>query len=173
MPTIRTRVYGPGKQDYVRKKARPDTHRRLVTLFRDLLAKQPKDPKMFFGGKDFEKTFIEFRTIGPTSAICLWRREAPGKAQLVDKAVSIFMGGEDLAADAKVLAALRRLGRRLSYPAKIYQEMEVNARPMIGTIFLDRPSFEEPIFVIAAEAMSVAYFEPLIRRTDATEKRAK
>jgi hypothetical protein len=171
MPTIRARIYGPGKESVARKKAPPGLHTKLVSLFRDLLAKQPKDAKIFFGSKDFEKTFIEFKTVGPSSAICVWKRAVSGGVQLADKAVSIFMGGDNPAADAKVLAGLRRLGNKLSYPAKIYQEMETDRRPLIATLFLDRASFEEPMFPIAAEALSVAFFEKLIRKTASPPKR--
>lgn len=162
MPTIRTKLFGPGKEEAKRRPISPAVHKRLTNIFKEMLKKQPGDVKMFIGGKEFEKIFIDLKRVGPSSAIGLWLRTNPNGVKLEEKAVSILIGNEDAAADKKTMAALRRVGRKLAYPTKIYDDIESDTRPLIATLFLDRPSFDESIFAAAASSLAAAFFEPIL-----------
>lgn len=162
MPTIRTRIFGPGKEGIKRKKVDPAVHKRLISLFKEMMAKQGNSPRMYIDGKGFEKTYLDMRKPGRSSAIVVWKRQDGGGKKMSDKAVSVLMGSEDEAADKQVMNALRKLGKALPFPAGIYDEIEKDKRPIMATLYLDEMTLKDPILPIAADCLSVAFFEPMI-----------
>lgn len=133
----------------------------MVALFSQLLLKKPTGGQFYIEGPRFGRVRIDYKPFGAASALILWLRDGQAGQPPQAKAVSIMMGNADPEADTKALATLRRLKAPLAYPAKAFEEIAADPRPMVGTLFFDRDSFKEDIFVIAAECFAAAFFIPL------------
>jgi hypothetical protein len=160
--TIRSRAFGPGKGEPKRKPVSPAARKRLIQIFHTELVKKSPNPKIFVEGKTFERVIVDIRPAGRAAGIAQWLRD-DGSKRLVVRAISILMGNIDPAADKKAFQAIRRAARRLPYPAKVYEEIQAERKPVIVTLFLDRKCYEEELFIAATQALAVAFFEPELR----------
>lgn len=157
--TIHSRSFGPGKSEPKRKPISPAARKKLIQIFHTELAKNQPNPKIFVEGKTFERVIVDIKPAGRSAAVAQWLRD-DGSKRLVVRAISVLMGNIDPAADKKAFMAVRRVARRLPYPAKVYEEIQAEARPMVATLFLDRACYEEDLFIAAPQALAVAFFGP-------------
>jgi len=110
----------------------------MTGLFSQMLAQKPRKRFMFVEGKSFGRIHVNFRISG-SAAIAIWVRLHPDGVKLEEKGVSVLLGKPDGPGEKKVMAELRRLAKRLTFPKKIYDEIESESRPLIATIFLRPP----------------------------------
>ncbi len=172
MPTIKQRIFGPPKAELPATKAPATTIRQMQKLFTQMLSQRPRKPFMFVEGKSFGRIHVNFRAAGPTAAIALWVRTNEDGVKLEEKGVSILLGSANGAAEKKAMTALRRLGKKLAYPARLYDEIEKEQRPMIATIYFDRDSMADAAMAAATEALAVAYLAPTLTSREKQPKKA-
>jgi hypothetical protein len=157
MPTIKQRIFGPAKGEPPQKKPAPATVKQMVNLFNQMLAQRPRKPFMFVEGKSFGRIHVNFRAAGPSAAIAVWVRANEDGVKLDEKAMSVLLGSANGPAEKKAMLALRKMGKKLAYPAKLYDEIEKEQRPMIATIYFDRESMADSALAGAVEALAVAF----------------
>src|SRR4051812_22874682 len=159
MPTIRNRVFGPPGAKPPEKPPAEATIRQMSKLFSQMLSQKPRKRFMFVEGKSFGRIHVNFRISG-SAAIALWVRMNADGVKLDEKGISVLLGKMDGPAEKKVMGELRRLAKRLTYPAKVYEAIEAESRPLVATIWFDRGSIGDAAMAAASEALAVAFFRP-------------
>jgi hypothetical protein len=159
MPTIRNRVFGPSGAKPPEKAPPEAMIRQMSKLFSQMLSQKPRKRFMFVEGKSFGRIHVNFRISG-SAAIAIWVRMNEDGVKLDEKGVSVLLGKTGGPGEKKVMGELRRLAKRLTYPAKIYDAIEAESRPLAATIWFDRASIGDVAMGAAAEALAVAFFRP-------------
>src|SRR5258705_4014905 len=163
MPTIKSRIFGPPGAQLPAKKA-PDTSvRQMTKLFSQMLAQKPRKRFMFLEAKSFGRIHTDFRTAGKTAALALWVRMNADGVKLDEKGVSVLLGQPNGPGEKKIMDLLRKLAKRLSYPPKLYDEIEKESRPLIATLWFDRQSMSDPALAAATEALAIAFLRPILQ----------
>ena len=158
MARVRTRVFGPGKA-LPKRPPVPDAARdKLVRIFHERLDREPAAGKFYIEGESFKRIYVEYQRIGKKAGVVLWRRPDDGGKKRPTRAISILVSGIEPESDKKVLDAVDELRPAMPYPKKLYEDLRQITGPTINTLFVDRPSFEEQIFAVAANCFGLVFY---------------